>query len=254
MEKNYIEGSFLQVHIISAGSGMNETFKTALKKYSISSVIVFRETSADGKGNNKIEEEINKATSEMRSTAENLDISFEVKHVRQNDISDVRDQTLNLTKEHNNGKFFFNLTHGRKVLPLFLLTMAVWLDGTPYYIDKEQEVIEINIPRMHAEEIASNKNFFSMLKILHEHSNKGERWVRYKDAYAEISKIYVSNKDGKGGRSEKLSMGTYSKWVRRLVEAHLLEQKFEDGSYKQKVLRLTGDGTFTFMFLKDQFS
>ncbi len=190
----------------------------------------------------------------MRSTAENLDISFEVKHVRQNDISDVRDQTLNLTKEHNNGKFFFNLTHGRKVLPLFLLTMAVWLDGTPYYIDKEQEVIEINIPRMHAEEIASNKNFFSMLKILHEHSNKGERWVRYKDAYAEISKIYVSNKDGKGGRSEKLSMGTYSKWVRRLVEAHLLEQKFEDGSYKQKVLRLTGDGTFTFMFLKDQFS
>ncbi len=42
MEKNYIEGSFLQVHIISAGSGMNETFKTALKKYSISSVIVFR--------------------------------------------------------------------------------------------------------------------------------------------------------------------------------------------------------------------
>ena len=115
---------------------MNETFKTALKNYSISSVIVFRETSADGKSNNKIEDEINKATSEMRGTAENLGISFEVKYVRQNDISDVRDQVLNLTKEYNNGKFFFNLTHGRKILPLFLLTMAVWLDGIPYYIDK----------------------------------------------------------------------------------------------------------------------
>ena len=243
----------LNKYIISAGSGMNETFKTALRKYSISSVVIFRETSADGQPNNKIENEINHATSEMRDIAESLSISFEVKHVRQNDISDVRDKILSLNKEFINGRFYFNLTHGRKVLPLYLLTMAVWLDGNPYYIDKGQEVIEINIPRMHAEEIASNKNFFTMLQIIHEHSDNGERWMRYKDAYAEISKKYVSDRASKGGRSEKLSIGTYSKWVRRLTDAHLIDQKYEDGSYKQKILRLTNDGIFTYMFFKNQF-
>jgi len=254
MEKNYGEGSFSQVHIISAGKGMNETFKTALKMYSIGSVIVFTEISADGKESKKDEEDINKAVSEVRQIAENLAISFEIKHVRPNDITDVRDQVLNLNKEYNNAKFFFNLTHGRKVLPLYLLTMAVWLDGTPYYIDREQNVIEFNIPRMHAEEIASNKNFFTMLGILHENSEVGGGWVKYKDVYAEISKKYESKRGEKSGRPEKLSMGTYSKWVRRLVEVHLIEQKFVDDSHKQKQLRLTGDGTFTYMLLKNQFS
>lgn len=252
MEKNIGGNSLIQVHIISAGKGMNETLKIALRRYSISSVIVFRESSEDRNSNRKIQE-INDAESKMRETAKILGISFEVKSVMQNDMNDVRDKVLSLTKKYKNVKFFFNLTHGRKILSFYLLTMAVWLDGTPYYIDENGNLIEFRMPKMHVDEIFSNKNFFRILQILHDSSVKEAGWSRYKDIYEETSIGYKSKKNVKGGRSEKLSMGAYSKWVRRLVETHMIEEKFKEGSNKSKVLRLTDDGTFTYMFLKDQF-
>ena len=252
MEKNYQEG-FKLVRVISAGRGMNETFKTALKKYNIDSVIIFREKNEGSIANKTIEGEIDRATSEMRKTADNIGITFDIKYVIPNDINDVREKITDIRERNKNVKYFFNLTHGRKVLPLYLLTMSVWMDGTPYYIDKGQGVIGFNIPRMHADEIASNKNFFLILQILYEYSNDGRQWMRYKDVYYEISNKYVSLRGRQGGRQEKLGMGTFSKWVKKLVESHLIAQKFEEGSNKQKAIKLSDDGIFTYKFYKNQF-
>lgn len=106
---------------------------------------------------------------------------------------------------------------------------------------------------MHADEIASNKNFFLILQILYEYSNDGRQWMRYKDVYYEISNKYVSLRGRQGGRQEKLGMGTFSKWVKKLVESHLIAQKFEEGSNKQKAIKLSDDGIFTYKFYKNQF-
>lgn len=239
-----------QVHIVSAGKGMNETFKTALREFNIGSIVVFREEASKGKTAKETEEAIDRATSEMRRVAGEIGISFSVKKVKQNNMNDVRDKVLMLTQEFPDGEFYFNLTHGRKILPLFLLTMAVWLDGSPYYIDLEQQVTRISIPRMHGAEIAANPNYMVILRALFENKNGDSNTMRYRDLYSEVSKRFIQNKNAGAGRPGKLHMGTFSKWIRRLIESELIDQKFEDGSYKKKTLGITSDGEFTYKFMQ----
>ena len=105
---------------------------------------------------------------------------------------------------------------------------------------------------MHTEEIESNRNLLTILQIIYEKSNHEGSWVRYREVYTELSAQYRPDTTGKGGRQPKLSIGTFSKWTRRLIDSLLISQKFEEGSYKQKMLRLTGDGVFTYMFYKNQ--
>lgn len=238
-----------QVHIVSAGKGLNDTFKTALRKYNITAVVVIKEKIQDDQSNGKNEDEIQEAISAMRITAESLDVRFDVRNVRLGNIGDIRDKVLEIREEFENATFFFNLTHGRKIIPLYLLTMAVWIGGVPYYIDRRQTVMEINIPRMRAEEIASNPNYYAILKVIYDSTGGGMRSMRNKDAFNEVSKIYISENKGMGGRRSKLAMGTFSKWVKRLRETKLVDVAFEEGSDKNKVLQLTGDGIFTYKFL-----
>lgn len=248
MEKALDENSSEQVHIISAGGSINETFNTVTKKYNINTIIVFKEIGTEAESDKDVIDEINNAISTMKKSAQDRGVTFVVEEVRVNDINDVRDKVFSIARKYGKKRLYFNLTHGRKLLPLFLLTMAVWVDGIPYYIEKgRQTVNEISIPRMHALEVLSNSNFFTMLQILHEKYASREPWTRYKDAYAKISDKYES---WRSGRSKKLSMGTYSKWIGKLVEFKFVEVRFEVGNNKQKELRLTDDGAFAYMLYR----
>ena len=43
-------------------------------------------------------------------------------------------------------------------------------------------------------------------------------------------------------------MGTFSKWVRTLIENGLLEERYYPDQYKRKLLSITHDGMFTLKF------
>lgn len=241
-----------QIHIISAGRGMIETFKTALNKYHIGIIVIFKEDPIKGKFNKESEDEINQAIAEIKRISSDIGIIFTTRLVRQDDMNEVRDKVLELKNEYPTGEFFFNLTHGRKVLPLFLMTMAVWLDGIPYYIDREQHVMEFNIPRMHAAEISANPNYITILGILSKAVSGNSKFVRYKEVFEEVSKTLIPKDSQKAGRPGRLHVGTFSKWIRRLVDSQLIEQRFEKGSYKTKVLSITNDGVFTYKFMQSE--
>jgi hypothetical protein len=240
-----------QIHIISEGKGMNDTFNHVMKNYRVDGIVIVREKHDESRPDPK-EKDIDTASKNLFETAERFKIFFKEIRVPPNDINAVRNEILKLKEEHGDADFLFNLTHGKKVIPLYLFTMAVWIDGKPYYVEKNGEILEFNIPRMHADEMNENENLYSILSILHEYAGKSGRGMGFGDLYYKLSERYVPSRPVKEGRPPRLSKGTVSKWVRTLVESHLARAEFEDGSYKRKMLYLTNDGEFSYEFYRRQ--
>lgn len=241
-----------QIHIISEGRSMNDTFKYVLKRYRVDGIVIVREKHDESRPDSKGEMDIDNAYRELAGTAEILDVPIEEIRVPSNDISAVRNEILKIREEHKDADFFFNLTHGKKVIPLYLFTMALWIDGKAYYVEKNGEILEFNIPRMHADEMSENENLYSILSILHGTGAGLGRGMRFGDLYYKLSEKYVPSRPFKGGRPPSLSKGTVSKWVRRLVGSNLIREEFEYGSHKNKLLYLTNDGEFSYEFFSRQ--
>ncbi len=247
-----------QIHIISAGRNMNETFKVAMKKFAIERVIVFKEKSGSDKNkdekDNKNIKEIEDAIQETKRLSHEMDIKFSVCEVKENDINDTRDKVFSIKNQYNDSDLYFHLTHGRKVLSLFLLTMAFWVEGYPYYIEKQsEEVIMINIPRMHIQDVSDNKDYMKILGVLHNKKAESNNPMEYKALYKEVFEVMKNEKNNVPGRPNDLKMGTFSKWLKRLEESQLIEKKFESGSEKYKIVSITPDGEFAYNFMKLSF-
>ncbi len=241
-----------QIHIISEGKGMNDTFKHVLKHYRVDSIVIVREKHDESRSDSKEEKDIDTASKELFATAKVLDLFIKEIRVSPNDINAIRNEIMKLKEEHKDSDFLFNLTHGKKVIPLHLFTMAVWIDGRPYYVEKDGKILEFNIPRMHADEMNDNENLYSILAILHGNAREPGKGMRFGDLFYKLSEKYVPPRPVKGGRLPKLSKGTVSKWVRRLIESNLIREEFEDGSYKNKLLYMMNDGEFAYEFFRRQ--
>ncbi len=258
MDENQINNSKAQIHIISAGGTMNKTFPVAMKRFSIERVIVFKEKFYGDK--DKTQENMNStktidnAIEETKHLANEMNIKFSVCEVKENDINDTRDKVFRIKNQYKDRDLYFNLTHGRKVLSLFLLTMAFWVEGYPYYIGKQdKEVIMINIPRMHIQDVSSNENYIRILGILHDKNAEINSPMKYNDLYEDISTIIENGHNQNPGRPNKLKKGTFSKWLKRLEESQLIIKKFESGSEKNKIVSITPDGEFAYNFMKQSF-
>ncbi len=244
------ETSQKKVHVFSSGRNMVETFKCAVKKYRIDRIVVFDEISDDIKSRNEIADAIDK----LRKMSSDLGIIFATVNIRKSNMNDVRDNVIKLDRE-DNCKLFFNLTGGRKILSLNLFTMALWVNGDPYYVDKSGEIIEISIPRIHADGLNGNPNLFKILSIVNTEQEKYGGPVRNSDIFRMVAAEYSPNKKLQEGGNSKLQKGTFSKWVRLLIERKLLSEQFVENNHKSKMLSITQDGIFAVKFFSNsQFS
>ena len=232
-----------QIHVFSSGKSMAETFKSAVNEYSIDRIVVFDEVTEDAKSR----KEIISAIDELRKLSSSIGIKFETIKIGESSMDDVRDNVIKLTKDHK-CKLFFNLTGGRKVLALNLFTMALWVNGNPYYVDKTGKIIELTIPRIHADELSGNPNLVKILSIVNSEQEKCGGPVRNSEVYRMAAAGYRPNKKLQEGGNSKLQMGTFSKWIRLLIEGKLLQEQFVENNHKSKMLSITQDGIFAVRF------
>ena len=232
-----------RIHVFSSGKSMVETFKSAVNKYSIDRIVVFDEVSDDIKGR----KEIAVAIDELRRLSSEIGINFGTVSIQESNMDDVRDNVIKLTKNYK-CKLFFNLTGGRKILALYLFTMALWVNGDPYYVDRSGKVIELSIPRVHAEELDNNQNLAKILSIVNREQEKYGKPIRNSDVFRMAAAEYRPSKRLKEGGNSRLQMGTFSKWVRLLIERKLLNEQFVENNHKSKMLTITQDGIFAVKF------
>ncbi len=243
MEKN---GRIIQTHIFSAGKKITETYKTAVNRYHIDRIIVFMERME----NNNDRTEIDSAVGDLRKKSSELGIRFEVVTVSGDSIDDVRDELFKLKEDFPGEELFFNLTGGKKVLVLYLFTMALWLDGYPYYVDKSGKIIEFSIPRLHVEELKNNNNLTKILSIVYKNNGGNDMGVKNSDVYEELASEYKPSDSARKGGNYKLQRGTFSKWIRFLIDNKLLEEKYNENNHKNKLLNITSDGIFAVKFFR----
>ena len=236
-----------QIHIYTSGKNIAETFKSSVKKYHIDRIIVFNEIL----DNEEDHPEIENAVESLGKKAKDNGIDFKTVKVHGNNMEEVIETMVKLKDQFPEDCFYFNLTGGRKVLALYLYTMAIWLDGFPYYVDLSGDIIEFNIPRIKRETLRGNPNLVKILQIVSEKQEGSKADVRNSDVYEELSESYQPSERTARKGNYKLSRGTFSKWIRILIENQLLSENFSDDNHKSKYLSVTRDGIFALRFFRE---
>lgn len=240
------EASGEEIHIFSSGRSMVETFKSAVNKYSIDRIVVFVEASDDAKSR----KEIDNAVDELRKLCGEIGIKFDTVKIGENSMDDVRDSVIKLTRE-TDCKLSFNLTGGRKILALYLFTMALWVNGNPYYVDISGRIVELSIPRIHADELTGNPNLVRILSIVNSEQERYGVPVKNSDVFQIAAADYRPNRKLQEGGNSRLQRGTFSKWVRLLIGRKLLEEHYVEDNHKSKTLSITQDGIFAVKFFSN---
>ncbi|WMT50535.1 MAG: hypothetical protein RE471_06010 [Ferroplasma sp.] len=243
-----------QFHIFSAGRNIVETYKVAVKNYSIDQIIVFveKQNYKEINNQNKSFEEINKALKNLEDTAKEIGIEFKIIKVTENDLNDVMKQVFRLREENPEANFYFNLTSGRKVLALNLFTTAIWIDGFSYYIDINKNTIEFTIPRIAPTELQNNRYLLKILEIVNNSISEQEKCVKLTEVYKELADYYKSHNNFNDNGRHKLQHGTFSKWIRKLIDNGLLTEEYIKDNHKSKCLTITKDGEFALIFFKNK--
>ena len=83
-------------------------------------------------------------------------------------------------------------------------------------------------------------------------SNHGKKSVPYSDVFKRLGESYKPSTQRSKGRYPKLRRGTFSKLLRYLIEHGLIEEEYTPTNHRNKILKLTINGTFTFNFINSQ--
>ena len=169
--------------------------------------------------------------------------------VNEDSVDNIRDAVLERQRVHPLSECFFNITGGKKVLSLNLVTMAVWMDATPYYVDISGHISEFSIPRIHPDNLDPEGPYFSILSIMYSLSNEGNDSVLYSDVFLKLGESYRPTVQRTKGRYPNLRRGTFSKLIRYLIERGLLEEDFVGAGHRSKELKITRDGVLPFNFI-----
>lgn len=235
------------IHILGVGEHVHEGLPKILDEFRSSKLILIVEENVYSTPGPPKKNQILQAMEKVREIANILNKDFEVKRIKKISLDNVRDAVFEIFKEHPNARFYFNITHGTKIISNGLFLMSIWLQGTAYYVDQSEGVQTLSIPRMHVGDLINNPNYIALLEILnYEEGNS----LPYKDAFIKLTSRYTPMR-GSGTKTKRcLQKGTFSKWIKDLSGSGLIEVRFIDGSIKQKEILLTNDGAFSLKFAK----
>ncbi len=235
------------IHIISAGESIHKTFPTAINEFKMDKVIIIVENEIFTNPNIGRNPLITTSINEVKTIADMLNKSFEIKYIPSISLENIRNAVLDIFNEHPKSNFYFNITGGTKILSNGLFMMSIWIGGVTYYVDESGSLQILTIPKIKIENIEKNPNFITLLETLSIYENKG---ILQKILFDKMKKEYKPIKEVNKISKRDLSRGTLSKWIQDLTSWGLITTEYVENSKKEKMIKLTDDGLFTLKFVK----
>lgn len=242
------------IHLFSPGRSIDKTFVSVSKKYRVDKIYVFVEEHRHKRENEK-SSEILSAVQRLIERASILEIPVKTIRVDENNVGQIRDKVLSIRESYPDSSLYFNITGGKKVLSLYMFMMAVWINGSAYYVEeKNDDILEFSIPRIRPDNIDITGGNFQVLEVIYSLCGGNVKPVLYADAFIEFSRKYRPRRKNDAGRYPSASKGTFSKFVRHLIEDGLIVEEYSGLSRKKKILSLTSEGIFTVSFVANSIS
>lgn len=237
------------IHVMSAGKGLDSTFQTAIKAYPVGGVVIVTDVDIHERQDNAEKSDIIESVRSVQETCQRVDWPCEVIVVPHGSLEVLRDRVMERYIRNPEDRYFFNVTNGNKILSLGLFMISLWVGGEAYYIDKGKikgsgKVLSLGVPKMHLEDILSNTNYERVLRAL----LPGD--MPMKELYPLMQKGYQPYRELDKKAKRSLSRGTLSKWVAKLEEWGLVEVVHTAKNRKDKVVGITSDGKFAIRYIE----
>lgn len=274
----------MHIHTMTAGKSIDKTFLTINKKLKdLSEVrVLVEETIYESFPDNfEIDEKTKKerenerkaiieAIDTVRENCGLLEIGFKEIRLKDTSLLSVRSALIPLTQHSKDTRLTFNLSGGTKMLSLATFVMALWLDAEIYLTPRTGQLEQINIPRMHLNDIQKNPNYIEALTILHSCAKKTNQqirkesednypdkepfpWMAGRDFNRELSNNFHHTKfKGESKETKTPNKSVISKIKDQLEEWKLLEERVNPKSKREKEYRLTADGEWALVMLDSQ--
>ncbi|MBP1908547.1 hypothetical protein [Methanolobus bombayensis] len=246
-----------KIHIMSAGANVHNTFPVAI--YNIapaSEVYVIAEKriyeNSDDPEIQDSREAIRKSIEILKEQASPITKNGVHEEIIKNDTLDcIRKKVFEIYKKNSDAQYYFNVSGGTKALSIGLFMMALWLEETPYHVDMDKVAKIITIPKVHIEDFQSNQNRETILRILDAQKPSGDDNLKTLSRIKlreKLSKKYIPVRDTK--RADRtLKDGVFNSLTRDLLKWNLIDERYVEGSKKEKEYILTPDGEFTLKFV-----
>jgi hypothetical protein len=265
------------VHIISAGENIHtaypaifRTLPTITRTYVLADNTVYELSS-----NPEVEKArvaIRDAVAAVKEISVTLSIRFSRELIFQPIYPSVRDTVTKIHRECPGARFTFDISGGSKPLSNALFAVSSWLDGEVYSAFDQKAPRCIPLPKRSVRTLLANPNYQMILAILLRTGKKNAgivpaEWVSRQYIFQQLFPFYVPSrtkrakpddppvqpvKFKKGRRpAAELTHGTFSDFMRALVDAELVNEEVSTDEGREKMFRITERGGIAFRFFSD---
>ncbi|WP_209690991.1 hypothetical protein [Methanomicrobium sp. W14] len=222
-----IEPEEKHIHIMAAGASIEETYRHIVmnikspygKPIDITYVLIESDVLKNNNDPKKIR--IKQAYDNVRILSDQYKIEYYPAEFDKLDINSIRNAIADIKLKYPNAYFSFNITGGTKIHTIGLLLMSIWLIGDAYYVSEDSEIQKISIPKMYVEDVSSNPNYISILKIL---SGKKEGELR-KSLESKMRELYRPVRNTGDKKTDRVMHGgTLTKMTEVLENWELIQE------------------------------
>lgn len=254
----------MHVHFISSGENIHNTFPTTLRSLNgITDVVIvveesiFQDDPNDSPHLKETKPKLRESIEGVCEICEKARIHCTVARTPDTTLECVRDSILPLTVNRPDAKLSFNLSGGTKMLTLSLYTLAIWLDGDVYLTPRSGNFEHFSIPKMHLNDVRDNPNLTTALFYLGDNNvnnstfTEEQNWKLGKDFARYMKNNYTPKKSEDDRKMDrKPNRSSISKFIFRLEEWDLIEERVSPKSKREKEYRITRDGLFALAILR----
>lgn len=265
------------VHIISAGENIHTAYPALFRTIpSITRTFVVADSAIyELSSNPEVERSrlaIRHAVDAVKEISASLSIPFTRETVFPPAYPSVCTILLTIHREFPGARFTFDLSGGSKPLCMALFSVAPWVGGEVYSAFDEKLPRRIPLPERSVRSMMKNPNYQTILALLLRTGNqKPEAGIQggasREYLFNQLWPVYVPSRTKRAKPDDplvppmkykrgitpaaELTHGTFSDFMKGLVEAGLVIQGISEDTARQKVYHITECGEIAFRFFAD---
>ncbi|MDP3563411.1 MAG: hypothetical protein Q8R70_02860 [Methanoregula sp.] len=265
------------VHVISAGEKIHTSYPAIFRTLpTITRTYVLADNSVyELSSNPEVEKKrlaVRNAVAAVKEISSSLSMPFSRELVFPPVYLSVRDTLTKIHRECPGARFTFDISGGSKPLSNALFAVSPWLDGVVYSAFDQKAPRSIPLPERSVRTLLTNPNYQTILAILLRTGKNdvgaiSSEWVSRQYIFRQLWSFYIPSRTKKAKPEDppmqpvkfkrghkpaaELTHGTFSDFMRALVDAGLVVDKVSTDERREKVFRITECGEIAFRFFSD---